>query len=43
MHVFVIDFVLVPIWWLMLFLQEYLQDHHSMSATCMLKHYTVNS
>ena len=43
MPVFVIDFLLVPIWWLLLFLQEYLQDHHSMSGTCMLKHHTVNS
>ena len=43
MHVFVIDFVLVPIWGLLLFLQEYLQDQHSMSGTCMLKRHTVNS
>ena len=43
MHVFVIDFVLVQIWGLLLFLQKYLQDHHSMSGTCMLKRYTVNS
>ena len=37
MHVFVIDFVLVPIWGLLLFLQEYLQDNYNMSGTCMLK------
>ena len=43
MHVFVIDFVILPIWGLLFFLQEYLQDHHSMSGTCMLKHHTVNS
>ena len=43
MHVFVIDFVLVQIWGVLLFLQEYLQDHHSMSGTCMLKRHTVNS
>ena len=43
MHVFVIDFVVVPIWGSLLFLQEYLQAHHSMSGTCMLKHHTVNS
>ena len=43
MHVFAIDFVLVPIWGLLLFSQEYLQDHHSMSGTCMLKPHTANS
>ena len=43
MHVFVIDFVLVQIWGLLLFLKEYLQDQHSMSGTCMLKRHTVNS
>ena len=43
MHVFVIYFVIVPIWGLLLFLQEYLQDHYSMSGTCMLKRHTVNS
>ena len=43
MHVFVIDFVLVSICGALLFLQEYLQDHHSMSGTCMLKYHTVNS
>ena len=43
MQVFVIDFVLVTIWGVLLFLQEYLQDHHSMSGTCMLKRHAVNS
>ena len=43
MHVFVIDFVLVPIWGVLLFLKEYLQDHHSMSGTYMLKRHAVNS
>ena len=43
MHVFVIDFVLLPILGLLLFLQGYLQDHHSMSGTCMIKRHTVNS
>ena len=43
MHVFVIDFVLVQIWGLFLFLQEHLQNHHSMSGTCILKRHTVSS
>ena len=42
-HVSVIDFVIVPIWGLLLFLQEYLLDHHSMSCTGMLQRHTVNS
>ena len=42
-HVSVIDFVIVSIWGLLLFLQEYLLDHHSMSCTGMLQRHTVNS
>ena len=43
MHVFVIDFMFVQIWGLLLFLQEYLQDQHSMSDTCMLKRHNAYS
>ena len=43
MHVFVIDFVLVPVWGRFALFTWIFTRHHSMSGTCMQKHHTVNS